>query len=122
MPRLTNGTPSYRQHKASGQAIVTLNGEDVYLEPFGSKTSRRQYDQVVAEWLARGRQRPGIDAKGVVQEFFKPGCGSSTGWRRRASYSASFLASASARSLMLSAKAGTFDWAGVSMNAGSRLF
>ena len=28
MPRLKNRPPSYRLHKASGQAIVTLNGRD----------------------------------------------------------------------------------------------
>lgn len=62
MPRLVNSTPSYRLHKASGQAVVTLNGEDVYLGPFQSKKSRREYDRVTGEWLARGRQRPGAGA------------------------------------------------------------
>ncbi len=28
MPRLTHKVPSYRLHKASGQAVVTLNGRD----------------------------------------------------------------------------------------------
>ncbi len=28
MPRLTNAAPKYRKHRASGQAIVTLNGKD----------------------------------------------------------------------------------------------
>ncbi len=31
MPRLVNHTPSYRLHRASGHAVVTLSGEDVYL-------------------------------------------------------------------------------------------
>ena len=31
MPRLSTRNPSYRLHKPSGQAVVTLNGEDVYL-------------------------------------------------------------------------------------------
>src|SRR3990167_6392065 len=31
MPRLTNATPKYRKHRASGQAVVTLNGKDHYL-------------------------------------------------------------------------------------------
>src|SRR5690349_17537342 len=57
MPRLLNRNPSYRDHKASGQAIVTLNGEDVYLGPFGSAKSREKYDQVNGEWRTRGRQR-----------------------------------------------------------------
>src|SRR3954470_3940666 len=57
MPRLVNTTPSYRVHKASGQAVVTLNGEDIYLGAHGTAASKREYDRVIGEWLARGRQR-----------------------------------------------------------------
>ena len=31
MPLLSHSTPKYRHHKASGQAIVTLDGRDFYL-------------------------------------------------------------------------------------------
>ena len=31
MPKLKNKLPTYRVHKASGQAVVTLNGRDIYL-------------------------------------------------------------------------------------------
>ncbi|HZN66087.1 MAG TPA: hypothetical protein VFB66_12400, partial [Tepidisphaeraceae bacterium] len=55
MPRLTKSTPKYRRHRASGQAIVTLNGRDVYLGPYGSKASRAEYDRLTGEWLANGR-------------------------------------------------------------------
>jgi len=48
--------PKYRRHKASGQAIVTLNGKDFYLGPHGSKVSRLEYDRVVGEWVQNGRQ------------------------------------------------------------------
>ena len=58
MPRLTNRNPKYRRHRASGQAIVTLNGDDVYLGPYGTRASRAEYDRVIGEWLARGRQLP----------------------------------------------------------------
>lgn len=47
--------PSYREHKPSGQAVVTLSGKDVYLGPFGSRESRSRYDTEIASWLARGR-------------------------------------------------------------------
>jgi hypothetical protein len=33
MPKLLNSLPKYRRHKASGQAIVTLCGNDFYLGP-----------------------------------------------------------------------------------------
>jgi len=47
MPRLTNSTPKYRKHWASGQAIVTLDGRDFYLGPHGTRASRREYDRLV---------------------------------------------------------------------------
>ena len=40
--------PSYRLHKASGQAVVVLNGTSIYLGPFDSPESRARYDRVVA--------------------------------------------------------------------------
>jgi integrase len=56
VPKLINSLPSYRRHKASGQAVVTLSGKDHYLGPHGSKVSRDQYDRLIAEWLANGRR------------------------------------------------------------------
>jgi integrase len=59
MPRRIR-TPSYRLHRQSGQAIVTLpNGRggrrDVLLGPYDTPESRDEYDRVIAEWLANGR-------------------------------------------------------------------
>ena len=56
MPKLTQSVPKYRRHRASGQAIVTLNGVDHYLGPHGTRVSKNEYDRVVAEWLANGRE------------------------------------------------------------------
>jgi len=47
--------PKYRKHRSSGQAIVNLSGKDFYLGPYGTKTSKLEYDRLVAEWLQRGR-------------------------------------------------------------------
>ncbi len=58
MPRLTNSAPKYRKHRASGQAIVTLDGRDFYLGPHGTRANRREYDRLVAEWMQNGRQIP----------------------------------------------------------------
>ena len=55
-PSKAASIPSYRRHKASGQAIVTLGGVDHYLGPWDTHQSRAEYDRVVNEWLARGRQ------------------------------------------------------------------
>jgi len=54
-------TPSYRQHKASGQAMVTLGGRDFYLGQYDTKASRSEYDWLIGEWLANGRQLPIAD-------------------------------------------------------------
>lgn len=51
-------TPAYRHHKASGQAIVTLDGRMLYLGKYGTKASRAEYDRIVGEWLANGRRLP----------------------------------------------------------------
>ena len=56
MPWPVNRNPSYRKHKSSKQAVVTLNGDDVYLGPYGTQASRDEYDRVITEWHARGRQ------------------------------------------------------------------
>ncbi|HZZ80754.1 MAG TPA: hypothetical protein VFE62_19785 [Gemmataceae bacterium] len=56
MPRKAGTSiPKYRRHKASGQAVVTIAGRDHYLGPHGGKTSVREYDRLVGEWLAGGR-------------------------------------------------------------------
>lgn len=51
MPRRKNTVPKYRKHRASGQAVFTLDGFDFYLGPHGSEVSVREYDRLVGEWL-----------------------------------------------------------------------
>src|SRR5262245_52321374 len=55
--------PSYRLHKQSGQAIVTLpdglgGRRDVLLGKYGTPESRTEYARVLAEWEASGRRCP----------------------------------------------------------------
>jgi hypothetical protein len=62
MPRLLHAVPRYRQHKATGQAVVTVFGKDHYLGPWQSATSRAEYDRLIGEWLAAGRPtQAGVD-------------------------------------------------------------
>jgi hypothetical protein len=49
-------TPLYRHHKPSHQAVVTLNGRDVYLGRYGSPESRAEFDRLLAEWLSNGHR------------------------------------------------------------------
>ncbi len=53
MQERTPRLPRYRRHKPSGQAVVTLSGQDYYLGPYGTKASKTEYDRLTAEWLAR---------------------------------------------------------------------
>ena len=46
--------PSYRLHKRSGLAVVTLAGRDHYLGPHGSPESKRRYNRMIAEYMASG--------------------------------------------------------------------
>ena len=52
---MSNLVPSYRRHRQSGQAIVTLydgtgRRRDVILGPYGSSASRDEYKRVISEW------------------------------------------------------------------------
>jgi hypothetical protein len=55
--------PSYRHHRQSGQALVTLTDglggrRDVLLGKYGMKESPVEYARVLAEWEAAGRSLP----------------------------------------------------------------
>jgi len=47
--------PKYCLHKASGRAVVRLNGRDHYLGEYGSPQSKREYDRLIQEWTATGQ-------------------------------------------------------------------
>lgn len=85
MPRFSDRfsppTPKYRKHRASGQAVVTLNGRDCYLGPYGTSTSRIEYDRRIAEWLASGRN---LTANGVSDLTVIELC--ATFWRHAKAY------------------------------------
>jgi integrase len=49
MPR-TNRPPSYRLHKARSCAVVTIDGKNHYLGPYGSAESHEKYARLLAEW------------------------------------------------------------------------
>ena len=65
MPRLKNRLPSYRSHRGSGQAVVTLYGLDYYLGLYGTAASRREYDRLTGEWQA-GNSPAGIRPAGPL--------------------------------------------------------
>jgi hypothetical protein len=70
--------PSYRLHKSTGQAVVTINGKDIYLGRHGTPASVQLYDQTIAKWLANGRRlvaegesRPRVSVAEVILAFWK---------------------------------------------------
>ena len=67
MPTLIHRLPKYRRHRASGQAIVSLDGRIVYLGKMNSPESRKAYNRAIAEFLASDRQAPrSPDAPGLT--------------------------------------------------------
>src|SRR5262245_21263425 len=55
--------PTYRLHKQSGQAVVTLSDgqggrRDVLLGNYGTEESKAEYQRVLLEWEANGRRLP----------------------------------------------------------------
>jgi integrase len=56
--RASRKIPKFRRHKASGQAFVELSGRRIYLGRHDRPDARAEYDRVIAEWLAAGRQLP----------------------------------------------------------------
>jgi integrase len=62
MPR-PRSIPTYRRHKQSGQAVVTLTDpsgrrRDVLLGKYNTTSSRQEYARVLAEWEAAGQLLP----------------------------------------------------------------
>jgi hypothetical protein len=52
MSRPSQKVPAYCRHKASGKAVVRLEGKDHYLGEYGSDESHEAYEKLIAEWRA----------------------------------------------------------------------
>lgn len=62
--------PSYRHHKASGQAVVTIGGKDHYLGRHGSPESHAEYDRLIAHWrLERAGYSKAMSVAELVERF-----------------------------------------------------
>lgn len=59
--------PSYRRHKPTGQARVTLGGKDFYLGKYGARDSRDAYQRLIGEYLAGHGRTPGTDRMTLVE-------------------------------------------------------
>ncbi len=75
MPRLKHAVPKLGKHRATGKAVVNLNGRDFYLGTYGSKSAKVDYDRLIAEWLAGGRRltdgSASVTVVEVIAAFFR---------------------------------------------------
>ncbi len=65
--------PSLRLHRASGQAVVTIRGRDIYCGKHGSPESVEHYRRVIADVIASGREvvrQLGLARPGARQSAF----------------------------------------------------
>ena len=67
--------PMYRHHKASGQAVVVLRGQYVYLGVYDSPESHERYHATIAEFIAaRGvtpEQRAHITVADLILHYWR---------------------------------------------------
>lgn len=61
--------PSLRLHKPSKQAVVTIDGRDHYLGPWGSRRAKVEYERLIAEWTANGGMGGGPGRSVTVAEL-----------------------------------------------------
>ena len=57
MPRLYHRPPKYCLHKGTKQATVSINGNRVYLGPYGSKRSHEKYQDLIKDWQSNRHQQ-----------------------------------------------------------------
>ena len=58
--------PSYRLHKATGQAFVELAGRRFIYEKYANKANKEEYEKSIAEYLANSRKLPPTLAKNGI--------------------------------------------------------
>ena len=61
--------PSYRLHKPTGQAVVTLAGKDRYLGRHGTPESVAEYGRLVGEWMLNGRRAAATASDLTINEL-----------------------------------------------------
>jgi hypothetical protein len=65
-------TPSYCLHKATGQAVVRIDGKDSYLGKYGTPDSQSEYNRLVSEvvrqrkFASQGKPRRWDDRCGIA--------------------------------------------------------
>lgn len=67
--------PKYRFHKATGQAVVTIDGKDRYLGPYDSEESKEKYQRLVAQrnlsQVVKRRQAKVVTINGLIINYLR---------------------------------------------------
>lgn len=58
--------PSYCLHKATGQAVVRIDGKDYYLGKYGTPESRAEYNRLISQWYANANTLPPSPNSGLT--------------------------------------------------------
>src|SRR5262249_9354963 len=61
--------PRMLHHKGSGLAYVRIGGKPIYLGRWRSAVAEQEYDRIIREWLANGRQLPATGSETTVAEL-----------------------------------------------------
>jgi hypothetical protein len=75
--------PRYRLHKRTGQAVVTIDGKDIYLGKHRSSASREAYRRKVAERMQNGGRLPAAQHAASVAELVVAYTEVATGYCRK---------------------------------------
>ena len=58
--------PALGRHKATGRAVVRIDGRDFYCGAFGTPEAQRAYESLIAQWIAGGRRMPSAAESGLT--------------------------------------------------------
>jgi integrase len=75
--------PAYRRHKATGQAVVTISGRDLYLGKYNTAASKEAYRRIVGEWMLQGSLPSGPHDLLTVTELVVAFAEYATGYYRK---------------------------------------
>lgn len=69
-PRILS-IPALTRHRASGRAVVRIDGHDHYLGMFGTPESTAAYERLIATYLSNGRtlKKPGADSDYTIADL-----------------------------------------------------
>jgi hypothetical protein len=62
-------SPRTASTRSPAKPSFTINGTDIYLGPHGTKSSKVEYDRIIAEYLAAGRRLPTATSEPTVNEI-----------------------------------------------------